>query len=132
MRSHGVPAFPDPTTSPHAFKQSLSPDSARSPAVVSAASACQHLLPGGGPPSQSGARSQAQIAAMLAFARCLRGHGFANFPDPSSNGELNRQMIASAGIDLHQPAVLPAADACVSVTHGIITRAIVARFIAGQ
>jgi hypothetical protein len=41
-------------------------------------------------------------------------------------------MVASAGINLHQPAVLQAGDACVSVTHGVITKAAVARFVAGQ
>jgi hypothetical protein len=129
MRSHGVPNFPDPTTSPHAFKSALSTNS---PAVQSAATACQHLLPNGGRPNQSPARSQAQVAAMLAFARCIRSHGFPNFPDPTGAGELTREMIASAGINLHQPAVIQAGDACVSATHGVITRAIVARFVAGR
>jgi hypothetical protein len=41
-------------------------------------------------------------------------------------------MLASAGINVHEPAVVRAADACVSVTHGVITKADVARFAAGQ
>ena len=130
MRSHGVPNFPDPT-SPQEFKLSLSPSSAgnaQSPAFQSAETACQHLLPGGGPPSQSAAQRQAQIVAVLAFARCLRSHGFPSFPDPTSSGQLTHEMLANAGIDLHQPAVLQAADACVSVTHGVLTKAAVARF----
>jgi hypothetical protein len=73
-----------------------------------------------------------QIAALRAFARCIRSHGFPSFPDPTSGGQISHQMLASAGIDLHQPAVLPAAEACVSVTHGVITRADVARFVAGS
>jgi hypothetical protein len=133
MRSHGVPSFPDPT-SPREFKESMSPGSAvaRSPAFQSAVMACQHLLPGGGPPSQSAAHSHAQIAALLAFARCLRSHGFPSFPDPTSSGQVTHEMLAQAGINLHQPAVLQAADACVGVTHGVITKAVVARFVAGQ
>jgi hypothetical protein len=129
MRSHGVPNFPDPTTSPHAFKSALGTNS---PAVQSAAAACRHLLPRAGRRNQSPAYSRAQIAAMLAFARCIRSHGFPSFPDPTSSGELNHQMVAGAGINLRQPAVLQAADACVGVTHGVITRAIVAHFIAAQ
>jgi hypothetical protein len=39
-------------------------------------------------------------------------------------------MLANAGINLHLPAVVQAADACVSVTHGLITRASVASFVA--
>ncbi len=41
-------------------------------------------------------------------------------------------MVANAGIDLQQAAVLRAGDACVSVTHRVITRAVVANFVAGH
>jgi hypothetical protein len=41
-------------------------------------------------------------------------------------------MLASAGINIHQPAVVQAADACVGVTHGFINRANIARFVAGH
>ena len=103
-----------------------------SPAFQSAQTACQHLLPDGGPPSQSAAQRQAQTVAGLAFARCIRAHGFPNFPDPTTSGELTHEMLANAGIDVHQPALLQAADACVGVTHGFLTKAAVARFAAGQ
>lgn len=71
-------------------------------------------------------------AALLALARCVRGHGFPSFPDPTSSGQVTYEMLANAGINLRQPAALQAADACVSVTHGVITKATVARFVAGQ
>ncbi len=129
LRSHGVHNFPDPT-SPREFKSSLAGNT--SPAVQSAETACRHLLGGSGSPSQTAAQRQAQTVAALAFARCLRSHGFRQFPDPSSSGELTHQMLAAAGIDVHQPAVVQAADACVGVTHGLITRAAVAHFVAGQ
>jgi len=132
MRSHGVPNLPDPTTSPRGFKQALNPSATHSPAFKSAYITCEHLLSGGGPPSQSPAHSQAQVDAFLAFARCLRGHGFPSFPDPTSGGDLTHEMVANAGINLHQPAVLQAGDACVGVTHGFITKADVARFAAGR
>ena len=128
MRSHGVPTFPD---SPYEQKHILSSSSAQAPAVQSAMAACSHLLPHGGQ-SQSPAHSHVQIAAMLAFARCLRSHGFTNFPDPTSSGDLTHQMLATAGISLQQPALVQAADACVTVTHGALTKAAVARFVAGQ
>jgi hypothetical protein len=131
MRSHGVPNFPDPT-SPREFKDSFSSSAAQSPAFKSAETACRHLLPAGGPPSQSAVRSQAQLTALLAFARCLRSRGFPDFPDPTSSGQITHEMLASSGIDLRQPAVLHAADGCVSVAHGVITKAAVARFVAGQ
>jgi hypothetical protein len=134
MRSHGAPNFPDPTSSPHDIKPALSPNSAdtRSPAFQSAATACQHLLPGGALPKQSEAHSPAQIAAFVAFAHCMRSHGFPSFPDPTRRGQVTPQMLANAGVNLQQPAVLQAGDACVSVTHGVITRTTVAQFVAGQ
>jgi len=131
MRAHRVPNFPDPTTSPHEFKESLDPSTARSPAFQSALSACGHLLPREGQ-TRSPAPSQARIAAALAFARCIRSHGFPNLPDPDSSGDITHEMLANAGIDLHQPAVIRVGDACVSVTHGFVTRADVARFVNGQ
>lgn len=131
VRTHGVPSFPDPA-SPRDLKASVDSSIARSPAFQAAATACRHLLPGGGPRNRSTARSPAQIASEVAFARCLRRHGFPNFPDPTSSGELSHEMLANAGIDIHQPAVVQAADACVGVTHGLLTKADVARFVAGQ
>jgi hypothetical protein len=132
LRSHGVTNVPDPTaTSGRAFKDAVSGD-AQSPAFRSAYTACHHLLPNGGPPSQSAAQTQAHTVALLAFARCLRSHGFPSFPDPTNSGQVTHEMLAQAGINLHQPAVLQAGDACVSVTHGVITKAVVARFVAGQ
>jgi hypothetical protein len=129
MRSHGVSSFPDPGAGD--FKYELAPSTPHTPAFESAFGACRHLLLNGGGPGQD-THSPAQIAATLAFARCLRSHGFPSFPDPSSTGDLTHEMLNNAGIDIHQPAVVRAADACVGVTHGYITRVDVARFIAGQ
>jgi hypothetical protein len=132
MRSHGVPNFPD---SPYGQKQLLSSSSGQAPAIQSAQTACRHLLPHGGQSqsqSQSPAHSQAQAAALLAFARCLRSHRFPHFPDPTSSGQVTHEMLATAGINLHQPAFLQAAEDCVGVTHGLLTKAAVARFVAGQ
>ena len=131
MRSHGVPDFPDPTNAPREFKQSLDPSTPHSPAFLSAARTCRHLLPAR-PRSQGDQHSPAQVAAALAFARCIRSHGFPSFPDPTTTGDITHQMLAGAGIDIHQPAVVRAADACAPVTHGYITQADVAHFIAGQ
>jgi hypothetical protein len=132
MRSHGVPNFPDPT-SPHEFKSSISPDTARSPAFQSAFTACKHLLPGGGPNAALQAQRQRQErAGLLAFAQCMRRHGITRFPDPNSQGELTQQMATAAGIDVHAPSVAADARACVPVSHGAVTRADVARATSGQ
>jgi hypothetical protein len=128
MKSHGVAGLPDPVSAPGAFKHSLT---GATPNFQSGMIACGHLLPGQEQSSQGPARTRQQVDAMLAFARCIRGHGFGRFPDPTSTGNVTHEMLTQAGIDLHQPAVVQAADACVNVTHGLLTRVDVARFIAG-
>jgi hypothetical protein len=132
MRSHGVPSFPDPNSSGGNNKPAIvsALQAVGNSEAQAAQTACLHV--NGGSPGQRAARSQTHTVAMLAFARCLRSHGFPSFPDPTSSGELTHEMVASAGVNLHQPAVRQAGDACVSVTHGVITEAIVARFVAGS
>ena len=133
MRSHRIPNFPDPNSSGGTSKEAVisALQGVSSSRVLAAQTACRHVnggSPGTGP---SAAQSQARTAAMLAFARCMRGRGFANFPDPTTQGELSTQMVTAAGIDLHQPAVLTAGLACTSVTHGLLTRAAVERAVHG-
>jgi len=128
MRSHGV-SIPNPTVAPRAFKDAFN---THSPGFQSADAACGHLLPAGHAPNQNTPRTQTQTLALLAFASCLRSHGFPSFPDPTSSGELTHEMVARARIDLHQQAVVATADACTSVTHGVITKAVVAHFVAGH
>jgi hypothetical protein len=41
-------------------------------------------------------------------------------------------MLANAGVDVRQPVVLQAADGCVVVTYGALTKAAIARFAAGH
>lgn len=129
MRSHGVANIPDPTVSPRGFKDAFNN---HTPAFQSAYATCGHLLPAGHAQNQSAPNTQAQTAALLVFARCLRGHGLPSFPDPTARGQLTREMLARSGIDIHDAAVVRAADACTSVTHGVITRAVVARFVSGH
>ncbi len=129
MQRHGVEGLPSPVSSPAAFKHSFT---TTTPVYQSALGTCQRLIPGQENSSQGSGISHRQLVAMLAFAHCLRGHGFSRFPDPSTTGGITHAMLAEAGIDLHQPALVQAADTCVGVTHGVMTRAMVARFIAGQ
>ena len=129
MRNDGVAALANPTLSD--LKAELAPTAPHSPAFRAALPDCLHLLPFGGP-HETAAQTQAHTAAFMAFARCIRSRGFPSFPDPSTNGQITHEMVAAAGISLNQPAVLQAGDACVGVTHGFITKAIVARFVAGQ
>ncbi len=100
--------------------------------TVIAAAAVSLLAAGCGGDSSTTAATTTTQNVPLAYSHCMHSHGVPDFPDPTSSGQLTHEMVANAGIDLHQPAVLRAGDACVSVTHGVITKAIVARFVAGQ
>ena len=75
MRANGMPNFPDPGSNGALSNPAL-------PAFRAAAKACAKLQPVGmhlhGPP----APSAAELRAALAFARCMRAHGFSHFPDP--------------------------------------------------
>lgn len=132
MRSHGVPNWPDPTSS-GVFDKSKLRQLGVSPSRVRALEegACNHLLPNGGGGGQSQLALRQRTKAGLIFARCVRSRGFPNFPDPTSQGQLTPEMVTAAGIDLHQPALLTAGLACAPLTHGLISRAAVQRAVNG-
>lgn len=134
MRNHGVNNFPDPkvrtTANGTSVAIGINPSITGQPAFQSAQKACQHILgkPSNGPDSNP-AQRHARVQALIAFAQCLRTHGFPNFPDPDASGDLSSQTIARAGINFQNPALLTAGQGCASVTHGMITPAQVAQAI---
>jgi len=125
MRSHGVSNFPDPGQP----KDVLTKSEVNSPKFQAAQNTCVRLAPP--PQPESAATQRARRTAALAFAQCVRSHGFPSFPDPTPTGQLTPEMAAAAGINLHQPAVLRAGYACVGVTRGLLTRADIARAVNG-
>jgi hypothetical protein len=135
MRNHGVNNFPDPkvSTSGGGTKVAIAvnPSISGQPAFKSAQTACQHILPkpANGSGDNNPAQVRARVQAGLAFSQCLRAHGFPHFPDPDARGRFSVQLVTQAGIDLHTPALLTAAENCTSVTHGLLTRAQVAQSI---
>jgi hypothetical protein len=125
MRSHGVPNFPDPTTSGGSVSFSLKSSSGINPASPSfqaAQTACGKLLPGGAP--ASGQPSAATKAQMLVVSECMRAHGVSGFPDPTttppsspadSSGVLDHNgvsFVIPTTINLQSPAVQRAATNC--------------------
>ena len=80
MRSHGVPNFPDPSST-GGLKIPNDIDT-EAPAFRSAQAACAKLAqsPGG-----HGTSSQSRRLQLLAFAKCMRSHGLPNFADPTSS-----------------------------------------------
>jgi hypothetical protein len=108
MRSHGIPNFPDPTSSGGLDINSntgIDPDSAQ---FKSAQKACRGYLPV--PSAEQQARAEQQA---LQFAACMRAHGLANFPDPTfgPNGAISRDDRAN-DIDSNSPAFQAAVKKC--------------------
>ena len=98
MRSHGVPNFPDPTSA-GGFVMNPS-NSSSLQGHQSARTACGHLYPNEGKATADPAQQAQQQRQGLAFAACMRRHGFPNFPDDWSG---NVGQLISAGIDPSSP-----------------------------
>lgn len=92
MRAHGVPNFPDPSGGGGLrIPNDINP---ASPAFQAAQRACQSLMPGG--PGGPAAATAQQKETMLQLARCMRGHGVPDFPDPVSSPPVNPAGLALA------------------------------------
>jgi hypothetical protein len=136
MRAHGVKSFPDPTVVSNAHQQMIgihiTPAITSSPSFKSAQKACAHLMPQGGNNTvgPSATQQRAHTEGILAFSACMRTRGFKSFPDPDNQGNLTPAMLQRANINLQQPAVKPAADACAGASHGQITKADINQAIA--
>jgi hypothetical protein len=131
MRNHGLAGFPDPIIHTSANSVSVgirvTPAITSSPKFGSAQKACAGILPqaGSGGSSQGGPSR----AEFVAFAECLRSHGYPTFPDPNSQGQLNPAEIQQAGINVNAPGFLPTARGCLPALKGSVTPAQLARAI---
>lgn len=116
MRTHGVPNFPDPTADGNLH---IGSDvDTQSPAFKDAQKACGRFEPGGGAPP---ATRPSERAAALAFARCVRGHGVPQFPDPAFTSPRNARTVLvfpgmsfaiNSSVNPKSPAFQQAAGAC--------------------
>jgi hypothetical protein len=123
MRSHGVRNFPDPDSSGEIPKsQVVAAAQANLGKFNAAQTACIHLAPGGSLAApQSAQQERVQLADELSFARCMRGHGVARFPDPTARDGLTIAMVEAQGIDVHSPTVLRVVQKCLPASHGALT-----------
>ena len=136
MRSNGMTNFPDPQHFAGGnAKLTIHQLGLSGPQFQTAMNACSHLLPSGpGGTQQTAQQQRAQLAAELSFARCMRSHGLARFPDPNAQGQLSVEMVQAQGIDVHSAAVLRVVQTCLPASHGWLTAAKVREAIshAGQ
>jgi hypothetical protein len=114
MREHGVPNFPDPDSQGQ-FPPVQLDSAASAQTAQTAQTACQHSMHHGGGGSP---QSQERLAQALKLAKCMRKHGFPNFPDPTpvSGGASNN--FAGTGIDPNSPLFQRAQTACLRQLSG--------------
>jgi hypothetical protein len=114
VRAHGVPDFPDGSVDSHGVVSF--PDSA--PRVPDGAvTACQvffnqlPLQPASSPPVP-----QRLFQELLSFARCMRGHGVPDWPDPAPDGTffLDSRLIAAGKLGFTRQV-----QACVQANPGV-------------
>src|SRR6266487_3557410 len=82
MRANGLASYPDPDPSGRsgAGHDAFDPND---PKVKAATEKCRNLLPGGG---EHAAPNPEAVQQLVAFARCMRANGVADFPDPNADG----------------------------------------------
>lgn len=131
MRTHGIPGWPDPTTG-GVFDKSQLAQLGVSPNRMRAIEdgPCKGLLTPTAGSQANAAQAQARLAGLLSFARCMRSHGVARFPDPSAQSGLTVEMVRAQGIDVHAPAVLHVVQACLPASHGVLTPAKISEALA--
>jgi hypothetical protein len=118
LRANGVPNWPDPDSS-GAFDKSkltLPQLGVRSSQLQAAQTACQRLLPDGGEPlNQAGLRETERNA--LNFARCMRAHGVANWPDYTLRGGTPLFDLHGTTIAPNSPLIIAKLLRCTSLLH---------------
>ena len=86
MRANGVPNFPDPASGGGGFTFQKGSVDFTSPAFNTAQQKCDKVLPGGGPPGPGTSTHPTSqwLGKMVKAAQCMRAHGIAGFPDPTT------------------------------------------------
>jgi hypothetical protein len=114
MRSHGVPSFPDPSSSGGIQKETSQQLGVSSSVLDAANNTCQHLIPGG--QSLSGQASPtipvAEQQYYLKAAACMRSHGITNFPEPSFYGGHVEFPELQQLVDINSPQFSEAYHSC--------------------
>jgi hypothetical protein len=110
MRDHGISDYPDPGASggiPIRVEpgSDMDPDN---PQFKAAEQACKSLLPQ--PPSEE--QQQQEFEDMLAYAKCMREHGIADFPDPKPGEGFDLNAKPGSDLDPNNPQFQAASDAC--------------------
>ena len=122
MRQHGVPTFPDPTSTGLPKSQVLTARKANSARFDSAESACGHLLPSGGGNGETPAEIARDWTQDRQFAQCMRHDGVPNWPGPTDRSTTDTRpvfRITAVGLDGNSPQLRAKAQHCAVSLHMI-------------
>ena len=108
MQTHGVPNFPEPTSSGAFPKETPEQLGVSVSKYQSTDLACAHLLPNGGS-GPTAAQQQYVKELGLKFSHCMRRHGV-DLPDPGSDGRIPDP--ATVGINQGSPLFEAGNNAC--------------------
>jgi hypothetical protein len=112
IRAHGVPNFPDPNSSGVWPKPQVE-GAASNPKYSTAARACGHLLPDGGPGVAPSEAVDQQIQNdMTKFAQCMRASGVSNWPDPTLDQGRAVFDPQAAGVNTNSPQISAKVHEC--------------------
>jgi hypothetical protein len=101
LRTHGVPNMPEP--SPGKGSPLPSGVDPNSPRFRKALRECVRLVPAAAPPDMVAH----PVGPLLAFAKCMRAHGVAGFPDPDGQGHFHQSALGrvDANASVFQTAI---------------------------
>lgn len=134
VRAHGVPNFPDPTSSAAVVKADPQQLGVSATQLQTAQHACRHLIPASGDTAEQRQELQCALQAncpqavvqqwmsgLRTLAQCLRSHGEPNWPDPiitslAGHPPAPHFPYEQAGIDHHSQHVLDEVNQCVQLT----------------
>ncbi len=115
MRAHGIADFPDAKNGGYQIQHDPTRTTVDGVTLKesqaqfdTADQACQHYL---GTPTNAGPASPAEQQAALAYAQCMRSHGFPNFPDPHVTANSFMERLPP-GTDPNSPQFQAANNAC--------------------
>ncbi|HUC13762.1 MAG TPA: hypothetical protein VMS00_04850 [Acidimicrobiales bacterium] len=112
MRKHGEPGFPDPVNGNLIIDGEVgSPVQPQSSQFQGAMKVCQHL---GGSPQVSPVQQRQGEAKVLKAAKCMRAHGFPDYPDPTfdSSGGMSISLPQSMLGEVNSPLFKAAQITC--------------------
>jgi hypothetical protein len=88
LRTHGVPNMPDPSPGKGSpLPPGVDPNS---PRFQKAVRECVKLVPADAPPDMVAH----PVGPLLAFAKCMRAHGVAGYPDPDGQGHFHQSALS--------------------------------------